>query len=192
MACNASGRILLLTTFPETVTSIYLPFKTSQAYFQCIVLRAVAIGIDLSSVMVVSRATGNSYSLSPEHAVESTICHLHSASFLSSHPTWCQRSTGSIFSDQGWQECGCAALLSLALTNYELTHVNKCGKRRRIVVGCCLFFIRFRGRGIKKWLTACRECAYWRRGGGRWERRGGWHLQEHMLDSFHSPLGDND
>lgn len=103
--------------------------------------------------------------------VPSATCILHP--FLFSHPTWCQRSTGSIFSDRGWQECGCAALLSLALTNYELTHVNKCGKRRRIVVGCCLFFIRFRGRGIKKWLTACRECAYWRRGGGRWERRGG-------------------
>lgn len=43
-------------------------------------------------------------------------------------------------------------------------------KKKKVIVGRSLFFLCFHGRGTKKWLTACREGAYCRRGGGWWER----------------------
>lgn len=39
---------------------------------------------------------------------------------------------------------------------------------------------------LKRGFAACKDCAPVRR------KRSGRHLQEHMLDAFHSPLSDND
>lgn len=140
-------------------------------------LRAVAIGIDLSSVTVVSRATGNPPSPSPEHAVESAICHLHCVPFLFSHPTWCQRITGFILSVPArW-----LALLGGQPYFYELwtyTCEQMWKKKKKSIVGCSLFFLCFHGRGTKKWLTACREGE----GGGR----GAWAALEGTYVGFFS------
>lgn len=130
-------------------------------------LRAVAIGIDLSSVTVVSWAMGNSCSLSLEHAVESTICHLHCASFLFSRPTWCWRHwlNPLCFCSQieAGRSVGVQPSSSWPLWTMNLDLWINVEKEKKIIVGCYLFFIRLHWREIKKWLTAWKDFVYQRR-----------------------------
>lgn len=59
LAYDANCHIQPLTVFPEMHVGVYLSFKASFFYFQSAILRAVAIGIDLSSITVVSREMRN-------------------------------------------------------------------------------------------------------------------------------------
>jgi hypothetical protein len=132
---------------------------------------AVAIGIDLASVTVVSREMGNSCSLSPQWGAKSTICYLHCASFLLSHPPGTREALAYSPVLQ-LTLAGLGRSVGVQLHSVWPSWTVNCnweqtGRKEKWCLDTFVCSIHFPQRDIKKW-PACG----WRGGGGgrgKWE-----------------------
>ena len=170
--------------------SVCPSFKTS-FYFQSILLRAVAIGIDFLSAIVVSREIRNSGF--PDWRMRWGECHLlPGLHILSIPPSLLARGAvllrpssvvqlsvvGVVCSQLVWSP----ASVSPGVHEYRHTQEKQ---------GCLgsfyqLLLIHFHWRPVNKWLAAHKDCVPVRRRSS--ESREREHLWKHMLDSFHFPL----
>ena len=172
--------------------SVCPSFKTS-FYFQSILLRAVAIGIDFLSAIVVSREIRNSGF--PDLRTCWGECHLlpvlHILSIL---PSLLARGAvllrpssvislsviGVVCSQLVWSP----ASVSPGVHEWKYRHTQE--KQGCLGSFYQLLLIHFHWRPVNKWLAAHKDCVLVRRrSSGSRERE---HLRKHMLDSFHFPL----